>query len=505
MLGPLVVRNRPRPRMWHPCSRRLPIFCEFPEEPMETLVRSPRISVRNCRMLRGTRLDGLRRSSGKLRKRSIFQCRGFFPARRIVAHHGRPRPSAWIFQMFLSFRAHFSLRTRRRLKFKAPLTFLSAAFILSHLQVWTTSWHQVGLLLPLNLVCFRWIRPRHLRNSQPPICAALQRMLLATRLSSRDGFCSWEVSKSRCHRPPTTRYLASQAVLFALQLFVQTGMCRCRIGAPWSLLLRKPSSSSLVHPVRISLRSGGEFGMARIGGDARHQPLQILFAFTCELQKLHWSHSSGKAVPPTRPSSLMHSRTRRPAYSRRGLPFRIVWLPKEVGVTKAVAFHHKHIGLVRGRQNLGIRVAETSFSEVWTAVNPGKPCPDKLQIAHKWRLLGAPPQAGAEEVNLFLKKIRVDGKVLRKVGQAWVFGTATELSEFTWAFNGQTVVAEQIPDHKKRQDPVVACVQKPALRPRIETADPHQAQKVDVLQVADPWARALPTKAPPFCWPQQGS
>ena len=29
-------------------------------------------------------------------------------------------------------------------------------------------------------------------------------------------------------------------------------------------------------------------------------------------------------------------------------PFRIVWLPKEVGVTKAVAFHHKHIGLVRG-------------------------------------------------------------------------------------------------------------------------------------------------------------
>ena len=40
-------------------------------------------------------------------------------------------------------------------------------------------------------------------------------------------------------------------------------------------------------------------------------------------------------------------------------------------------------------------------------------------------------------------------------------------------------------------------MQKPALRPRIETADPHQAQKVDVLQVADPWARALPTKAPP--------
>ena len=179
----------------------------------------------------------------------------------------------------------------------------------------------------------------------------------------------------------------------------------------------------------------------------------------------------------------MHSRARRPAYSRRqSLLFGL-----EVGVTKAVAFR---------RQNLGIRVAETSFSEVWTAVNPGKPCPDKLQIAHKWRLLGAPPQVGAE-VNLFLKKIRVDGKVLRKVGQAWVFGTATELSEFTWAFNGQTVVAEQIPDHKKRQDPVVACVQKPALRPRIETADPHHAQKVDVLQVADPWARALPTKVPP--------
>ena len=55
----------------------------------------------------------------------------------------------------------------------------------------------------------------------------------------------------------------------------------------------------------------------------------------------------------------------------------------------------------------------------------------------------------------------------------------------------------RIPDHKKRQDPVVACVQKPALRPRIETSDPHQAQKVDVLQVADPWARALPTRVRP--------
>ena len=178
-------------------------------------------------------------------------------------------------------------------------------------------------------------------------------------------------------------------------------------------------------------------------------------------------------------------------------PFRIVWLPKEVGVTKAVAFHHKHIGLVRGRQNLGIRVAETAFPEVWAAINPGKPCPDKLQIAYKWRLLGAPSQAGADEINLFLKKIQVEGKVLRKAGQAWVFGTAAVLSEFTWAFNGQTVVAEQIPDNKKLLDPVVACVQKPALRPRIELNAANPAQKVDVLQIADPWAKALPAKALP--------
>ena len=232
--------------MRHPCIRRLPIFCELPQEPMETLVRSPRISVRNCRMLRGTHLDGSWRSMnfapcfGKLRKRSISQWQGSFPARRIVAQHARPRPSDWIFQMFLSFQARFSLRTRRRLKFKAPLTFLSAAFILNHLQVWMKFWHQVGLLQPLNLVCFRWIRPRHLRNSQLPICAALQRMLLATRLSFRDGFCSWEVSKSRCHRPPTTRYLASQAVLFALQLFAQTGMPPV---LDWSLLVAAPAKT----------------------------------------------------------------------------------------------------------------------------------------------------------------------------------------------------------------------------------------------------------------------
>ena len=99
-------------------------------------------------------------------------------------------------------------------------------------------------------------------------------------------------------------------------------------------------------------------------------------------------------------------------------PFRIVWLPKEVGVTKAVAFHHKHIGLAESELR---RLPSQKFGLLSILGSP-------VRTSCRLHISG-----GFSEPHRRRVQTRFSEKLVRH---------ATELSEFTWAFNGQTVVAD---------------------------------------------------------------
>ena len=110
--------------------------------------------------------------------------------------------------------------------------------------------------------------------------------------------------------------------------------------------------------------------------------------------------------------------------------FRIIWLDS-LSMEQAVSIHRVHqglMGIVRGKNTLGIRVKAVDYAAVRKKIDPAW-SPDgiltDIVVAKRWKLAPVPPQADKKVLQEVLIKLGWRAVPLKQISaQAWIVGSS---------------------------------------------------------------------------------
>ena len=148
------------------------------------------------------------------------------------------------------------------------------------------------------------------------------------------------------------------------------------------------------------------------------------------------------------------------------------------------------LGLVRSKNRLGIRVAEANFAAAWAIVRPDQEAPPKVEVTGLFKLLSAPPQLRAGDIQTWAAHMKWQVRPLRCLGPGqWLLGAHGPPPSGLLSSNQQAVLVQPV---APRQD------NKPILRAgRMPKSQPAEAERppVDPFEANDPWKSYLTQQA----------
>ncbi|CAE7630128.1 unnamed protein product [Symbiodinium sp. CCMP2592] len=158
------------------------------------------------------------------------------------------------------------------------------------------------------------------------------------------------------------------------------------------------------------------------------------------------------------------------------------------------------LGIVRSKKRFGIRVAEANFEAAWNIVRPHQDAPPKVEVTGLFKLLSAPPQVRASDIQNWARQMSWEVRPLRCLGPGqWLLGAASPPPEGLLSMNKQTVLVQAVAP-RQPQRPVVRAGRAP--RPSAATVN-NTAETEDPLALNDPSksylasaGRPLPTGNP---------
>ena len=167
---------------------------------------------------------------------------------------------------------------------------------------------------------------------------------------------------------------------------------------------------------------------------------------------------------------------------------RVIWTGKDrVDALRATADAPKHLGLVRNRGGIGIRIPNSIFEVTWKALGIAKPLPPDVEVKSKWTLQGAPASAVATEVQEWLSQLKWKARVLKRLRVGvWLIGAASEPPyEGPYSINLQPVLLIK----REEADVPTSTVVAGSYSRSHPAASSSDKQDGDILQIHDPWAR----------------
>ena len=161
--------------------------------------------------------------------------------------------------------------------------------------------------------------------------------------------------------------------------------------------------------------------------------------------------------------------------------YRIVWSPRTKGELLTAARDLPTHGLVHNKTGRGVRVKAPD--KVYSVVNPGKTIPTVQAFAA--------PGIKAEALTACAAKLPWEIRVKKFIGSAdAIVASIQEPAKQVLMLNGQPVLALSMPTGEPAAKPIVAG--------SIAIQSQGSKAEKDILQEADPWARAkLPSIAHP--------
>ena len=169
--------------------------------------------------------------------------------------------------------------------------------------------------------------------------------------------------------------------------------------------------------------------------------------------------------------------------------WRVIWCTGDHAHLQHLASKTPCEGLIRNKQNHGLRFARDKYEEAWKVLCPGKDLPKDLIINHVFRLEPLPYGCSAETLLQWSSSAKWNIRPLKAAGpRAWIVGASDHPASHFLTFNGQPLIVKFLPPrHVQETSPVLA------------GPKPSKTEQTGSLQPAplvfDPWAnyKALET------------
>ena len=144
------------------------------------------------------------------------------------------------------------------------------------------------------------------------------------------------------------------------------------------------------------------------------------------------------------------------------------------------------LGLVRAKNRLGIRVSEANYKAAWAIVRPDQEVPPKVEVNGLYKLLSAPPQLRAADIQTWASHMNWQVRPLRCLGPGqWLLGAHGPPPPGLLSMNKQAVLVQPV-EARQAAKPILRAGRLPKQAPRA-TAPTDE----DPLVANDPWKQYL--------------
>ena len=161
--------------------------------------------------------------------------------------------------------------------------------------------------------------------------------------------------------------------------------------------------------------------------------------------------------------------------------FKVIWLSGDStqAITLAATTCHC-MGMVKGRDNYGLRYAEADFSKAWQAIHPGQDEPKKSTGDKVFKIEGLPFGSTPTMIQQWLQHITWSAAPIKALGpQAWLVRSDTMPPEGLIKFNSSPVLVRLLPPRSDSTPPILV-----GPRPK-----PLQSHEPSSSTSFDPWAQ----------------
>ena len=183
--------------------------------------------------------------------------------------------------------------------------------------------------------------------------------------------------------------------------------------------------------------------------------------------------------------------------------WRVIWLPISIKQPEAHSEAMKQTarldetsGLVRSKDNYGIRVKQEDYEKCFKIIKPDQPIPDAIQGKTVFKITPFPLGMTVGALKEWMKDIKWQGFPIKPVGpQAWLFASDSEPPSSFVTYNGTPMLVRSLP--KKTLKPASPVVAGPRL-PQLSDGKAQGNADAGILKT-DPWAQYKSTQgnAPP--------
>lgn len=161
--------------------------------------------------------------------------------------------------------------------------------------------------------------------------------------------------------------------------------------------------------------------------------------------------------------------------------FKVIWLTGEVTKATTLAATTSHcMGLVKGRDNYGLRFASQHFPQAWQTIHPGQPEPTKSTGDKVFKVEGLPFGSTPTMLRQWLQHIKWAAEPIKALGpQAWLLRSDDSPPPGLVMFNSSPVLVRLLPPRSDSIQPILV-----GPRPK-----PSLLKDTSVAASSDPWAQ----------------
>ena len=159
--------------------------------------------------------------------------------------------------------------------------------------------------------------------------------------------------------------------------------------------------------------------------------------------------------------------------------YKVIWcegdLPKVTSLSQKTA---NCMGLIRGKNSLGLRYKAEHFADAWTTIFPNVTPPERVGTDKLYKVLGLPFGCSSEMIGQWCTAIGWKARAIKGLGpQGWLLGANTEPPPGIQMFNTSPVLIQSIQAKSEASAPVL--VGPRSSKPKSNTAETPP----------DPWAQ----------------
>lgn len=169
--------------------------------------------------------------------------------------------------------------------------------------------------------------------------------------------------------------------------------------------------------------------------------------------------------------------------------WRVIWVSGDMAHLQHLASKTPCEGLIRNKQNHGLRFTREKYEDSWKILCPDKDLPKDLIVNHVFRLEPLPYGCSAETLLQWSVTANWSIKPLKAAGpRAWIVGASQHPAAHFLTFNGQPLIVKYLPPRNLQETSHVLAGPKPT---KVESSVPPQPMPL----VSDPWANYKTTEA----------